>query len=137
MIPKINKAQLKRIIVMKTQRFVIEDIRELPQEIGGGYIERAPNNRCDWILPDIRYCFGGSGRRWQDTKNELIDGIWNYLNDKPVQKGKHRICDVCQKRFVQVNKAHRFCGKECSDAFWHRGGSLEYLTQSVKQKMEV
>lgn len=132
-----TKAQLTRAIIMKTQRMVIEDTRDLSKECGGGFIERYPTNRLDWVVDDARYCFGGSGRTWLDTRQELIEGIWKHLNGLPVQKGKRQICDVCNRQFMQVNRTHRFCSKACSDAFWHRGGSLETRRKSVERQAQA
>ena len=132
----ISHQQLKRIIIMRLKCIVIEDIRDLPEAIGG-YVERRQNNRLEWVLPKERYGFGGHGKSFETARTELIDGIWRKLNGEPVVEGEQNVCELCKRAFVSPYRRTRFCSKECSDAFWHRGGSLETRRKSVERKAQA
>jgi hypothetical protein len=115
----ITKPQFQRLIIMRLNCMIIDDERELPEEIGG-YAARLPCNLLEWVLPTERFGFGGTGSTWEVARSELIDAIWNRLNSLPVTKKKMRTCEFCKRKFTSPYKnTVRFCNKNCSDGHWH------------------
>lgn len=114
----ITKPELQRLIIMRLNFMHITEERELPEVCGT--IVRQPHNILEWVLPEQRYSFGGNGKTWEESRAELIDGIWNYLNGKPVTNRKMRVCEHCGRSFISpFRKSARFCNTECRNAHWH------------------
>lgn len=119
----ITKPQLQRLIITRLNCMVIDDERELPEDIGGGYALRQPCNLLEWVLPTERFGFGGTGTSWEDVRNELIDGIWNRLNGLPVTKQKVHTCKFCNRKYTTPYRSVNFCNRVCSEAFYATTGT--------------
>jgi hypothetical protein len=114
----ITKPELQRLIIVRLNFMSITEERPLPEVEGS--IVRQPQNILEWLLPEKRYCFGGNGKTWEESRAELIEGIWNYLNGQPVSNRKMRVCEHCKRSFVSpFRKSGRFCNTECRNAHWH------------------
>lgn len=114
----ITKPQLQRLIICRLNFMHITEERELPEF--GGSIVRQPHNILEWMLPKERFTFGGGGKSWEESRLELIDGIWNRLNGQPVTTKKMCICEHCGRAFIPLlRRVTRFCNQDCRNASWH------------------
>jgi hypothetical protein len=114
----ITKFELQRLIIVRLNFMSITEERPLPEV--EGTIIRQPHNILEWVLPDQRYSFGGNSKTWEEARAELIDGIWNYLNQQPVTKRKMRPCLHCGRNFVSpTRRSTRYCNVDCRNAYYH------------------
>lgn len=126
-----TKSELTRLILVRLNFMTIPEERELPEF--GGVIIRQPHNGLEWVTEAERYCFGGMGKTWEEARAELIEGIWNHINGKPVTNRKMRCCLYCGRNFVSLTRrAGRYCNSDCRNAHWH----VRYVERR-RQKMEA